>query len=153
MTHSHQEIITSCGSDSLLALYSLFWLLWQKTIAPPKCQKSMKNTFCLHLGSNSLLPQQSQKTIGPTGSVMLESNKYIAYLAQLESCIPCIVIICYPKKYFLAIFQHSSYSTILDIVIAPSSIPANSCEPELKALLCLIAIHYLTLSTQYYLNM
>ncbi len=30
---------TPCGSNSLLALYSLFWFLWQKTIAPPKCQQ------------------------------------------------------------------------------------------------------------------
>ena len=30
---------TPCGSNSLLALYSLFRFLWQKTIAPPKCQK------------------------------------------------------------------------------------------------------------------
>ncbi len=50
------NIYTPCGINSLLALYSLFWFLWQKTIAPPKCQqiqndkKSMTNTFCLHLG-------------------------------------------------------------------------------------------------------
>ncbi len=84
------RIYTPCGSNSLLALYSLFWFLWEKFIAPRKCQqihhKECQQIFEKHFlftfgGAIVFCHNKARRLLVPQGVF----RNYIAITSRLEA--------------------------------------------------------------------